>query len=111
MKVIKKSVLILKFLIFYIRAMIYANLRVAYDVMTPGINMKPGFIALPLRAQSDLELLVFSNLINMTPGTLILEISPGRNFIFIHDMYISDLEKERYYIGHILQRRILELVQ
>jgi len=44
--------------------------------------------ALPL-----LGMLMFGNLISMTPGTLTLDISEDRTMIYIHAMYATDVEK------------------
>ena len=109
MKVIKKSVVILRFISFYLRELVISNFRVLHDVLTPVHRMHPGIIAVPLEAKTDLEILVFSNLLTMTPGTLSLEISPDRTTLFVHAMYIDDAERFKKEIKENFEARVLEI--
>ena len=71
------------FIVYYIWLFILANLRIAYNIITPGFRIRPGVIAIPLEARSDLEIVTLANLLNLTPGTLSLDVPPiGGSFIF-----------------------------
>ena len=96
---------------FYIWELILANLRVAYDVVTPTHHMRPGVIAIPLEARTDMEITLLANLITLTPGTLSLDVSSDRRFLYIHAMYVGDEEKVRESIKNGLERRVLELLR
>jgi multicomponent Na+:H+ antiporter subunit E len=98
-------------ILFFIWDLILANLRVAYDVVTPRHYMKPGVIAIPLDASSDLEITILSNLITLTPGTLSLDVSADRKVLYIHAMYIDDIEDVRRKIKHGYERRVLEVLR
>lgn len=111
MRLLRRMFIFVKFISYYIGALIMANLRIAYDVITPGLNIKPAFIAIPLRTKTDLEILVYVNLVTMTPGTLSLDVSPDRKFLFIHAMYVYDIEKVRHQLSDDLQERILEVLR
>lgn len=102
---------LVRFLGFYLVSLIRANLRLALDVMTPGLKVRPGFLAIPLRTRSDAELLIFSNLVTMTPGTLTVDVSPDRRFLFIHAMYLEDPESVRREVGEVLQGKVLEVLR
>jgi multicomponent Na+:H+ antiporter subunit E len=73
--------------------------------------MIPGFIAIPLDARTDFEILIVSNLISMTPGTLSMDISPDRKFLYLHVMYIDDLEEIRQTIKSKFESRVLEVLR
>lgn len=88
-----KFLLILKFLLFFIREIIIANLRVAHDVVTPRPRANPGVIAIPLDCNSDLEITLLAIIISLTPGTLALEVSDNKQKLYIHAMFISDKDK------------------
>ena len=66
------------FFFFFVWELLVANLRVAYEVLTPGFQMRAAIIALPLDAQSDLEITVLANLITLTPGTVSIDLMPGQ---------------------------------
>jgi multicomponent Na+:H+ antiporter subunit E len=97
--------------IFFIWELILANLRVAYDVLTPRHHMRPGVIAIPLDAHSDSEITLLSNLITLTPGTLSLDISADRKVLYLHAMYISDIDEVRRKIKEGFERRVLEVMR
>lgn len=97
--------------LFFIKELIVANLRVAYDVLTPGYRMRPGILAVPLDARTDLEITLLANLITLTPGTLSLDVSHDRRTLYIHAMYADDPEAVKLSIKHGFERRILEVLR
>jgi multicomponent Na+:H+ antiporter subunit E len=100
-------------LLFTIWELIQANLRVAYEVLTPGYGMRPGVIAVPLDARTDTEITLLANLITLTPGTLSLDVSTDRRVLYIHVMHIDDhnLEAVRRNIKEGFERRVLEVLR
>jgi multicomponent Na+:H+ antiporter subunit E len=94
---------------FFLVQLVAANLRVAYDVLTPNYRARPGILAVPLDAKSDVEITVLANLISLTPGTLSLDISDDRSTLFIHTMYLDDLERTRRAIKDGFERRVIEV--
>ncbi len=99
------------FLFYYIWKIFESNIVVAYDILTPTHLMKPGVVAIPLDARTDLEITVLANLITMTPGTMSLDISTDRKTLYVHAMYIDDPEKLRREIKQDLERRVLEILR
>jgi multicomponent Na+:H+ antiporter subunit E len=99
--------------LFLIWELILANLRVAHDVLTPRYYMRPGVIAIPLDARTDVEITLLANLITLTPGTLSLDVSTDRSTLYIHIMYIDDddLDAARRKIKDGFERRVLELLR
>ncbi len=111
MRILRKMLKIVRFIGFYIWELLISNLRILHDVLTPAHRMRPGIIAVPLDAKTDLEILVFSNLLTMTPGTLSLEISPDRKVLFIHAMYVEDADRFRQQIKQDFEARVLEILR
>ncbi|KKO49570.1 cation:proton antiporter [Arsukibacterium sp. MJ3] len=80
----------ISFMVFFTKELIMANLKVAYDVLTPTNLMKPGVIAMPLRAKTDMEITILANAISLTPGSLSLDVSTDRLVLYVHVMYLYD---------------------
>ncbi|QJQ94765.1 MULTISPECIES: Na+/H+ antiporter subunit E [Halomonadaceae] len=99
---------IIMFIGFFIKELILANLRVAFDIVTPPWHMKPGVIAMPLKAQTELEITMVANLISLTPGTLSLDVSDDKRVLYIHAMFLDDEEELRRGLEE-MERRALEL--
>ncbi len=105
----RKIFQVVGFILFYIGEIVRSNVRVAYEVLTPSHNMKPGVIGLPLDSDSDAVISLLANLITMTPGTLSLDVSNDRRMLYIHAMYIDDEEALRRDLKD-LERRVIELL-
>ncbi len=84
---------IVGFFLFFLYEMLKANWQVAYEVMTSHLHMKPGIVKIQLEAKTDLEITLLSNLISLTPGTLVLDVSDDRKVMYVHGMYLHDKEK------------------
>lgn len=96
----------------YLRDIVLASLRVAYDVLTPTMYMKPGIVGIPLDVRTDVQIAVLANLVSLTPGTLSLDVSADRKVLYIHAMYIDDwdVDRLRASLKLELERRVLELL-
>lgn len=95
------------FVPFFLYELVLANLRVAYDVLTPRHRSRPGILEVPLDARSDEEIAMLANLITLTPGTLSLDVSEDRRSLFVHSMFIDDAEAEIRAIKEGFERRVL----
>lgn len=96
---------------YFLWELVYANLRLARDVMTPSFSMRPGIIAVPLDARGDGEILLLAALINLTPGSVALDVSPDRKLLYVHVMYMHDPESARAEIKDGFERRVLKLLR
>ena len=81
---------LIRFLVYFIGEMIRANIKVAWDVVTPTDYMRPAVIAYPLTASNDIEITILANLISLTPGSLALDVSSDRKTLYVHLMYFDD---------------------
>jgi multicomponent Na+:H+ antiporter subunit E len=59
-------------------------------VLTPEHKSSPELLELPLEVETDGGILLLTNLISLTPGTLSLDISPDRRRLIVHAMFAED---------------------
>ena len=102
---------VIGFGLFFLWELLRANLRVAYDVLTPGFHMQPRVIGIPLEARTDAEIMALTYFINLTPGSVVLDVSNDRSMIFVHVMYAPDADAMRREIKEGGERRILRLMR
>lgn len=102
---------ILAFGAYFLYEVVRANLRVAHDVITPTHYARPGVVAVPLAPMRDAEIALLACLVTLTPGTLALEVSEDRRYLFVHAMFIQDPDQTCREIQDGLQRRLLELMR
>jgi multicomponent Na+:H+ antiporter subunit E len=96
---------------FFGKELLVSNLRVLWDVITPRHISRPGIIGIPLDARSDTEIMLVANLISLTPGTLSLDLSEDRRVLYIHVMFLEDIEMTRQQIKQGLEKRVLEVMR
>jgi multicomponent Na+:H+ antiporter subunit E len=96
---------------FFLIELVSSNLRVLWDVITPTHISRPGIVGIPLDAESDLEILLVSNLISLTPGTLSVDLSPDHRTLYVHVMFLEDPDRFRKEIKDGVERRVLEVTR
>ncbi|PKV75610.1 Na+/H+ antiporter subunit E [Pontibacter ramchanderi] len=103
----------LNFIAYFLKELVVANLRVAYDILTPNYRMKPAVVAVPLSVTTDLEITLLANIITLTPGSLMIDISADRKLLYMHTLYVkdNDLESVKYHIKHGFERRLMQLTR
>ena len=103
----------IELLLFFLKELFIANLKIAYDIVTPHYHMRPTVIALPLKVRSKVEITVLASIISLTPGTLSIDVSEDRRVLYIHALYVkhNDIEKLKHHIKYGFERRILQLTK
>jgi multicomponent Na+:H+ antiporter subunit E len=91
---------------FFVRELVVANLRVASDVLRPGARIRPAVVAIPLDVTSDGEILLLSMLINITPGSVTIDLSDDRRTLYVHVMHMRSAEDSRRDIKDGFERRV-----
>jgi len=99
------------FILSFILESIRANLQVAYDVITPRYNAKPGIVGYKMNAETNFEITMLANAIALTPGTLVLEVDERNKIIYIHVMYLTDREKFIQRLENGLEKKLLEILR
>lgn len=107
----KKVRQIFDFVVYFAWQLLISNLRVAYEVLTPGMRMCPGIVAIPLDIQRDIEITLLANLITLTPGTLSLEVAEDKSVLYVHSMYVDDRDEFITSIKDGFEKRVQELFQ
>lgn len=80
----------LRLTVYFLYELVVSSIRVAWDVITPTHLSNPAIIEMPLDVKSDIEILLVTNLISLTPGTLSLDVTPDRSTLIVHAMFADD---------------------
>ncbi len=76
--------------LFFIWELLLSSVKVAWDVIRPVPQNKPALIEVPLTVKSDFEILLLTNLISLTPGTLSVDVTEDRETLIVHAMFGED---------------------
>lgn len=102
---------ILAFIMYFLYDMLKANIEVAIDVVTPNYNMKPGIIKFEMDAKTDFEITMLANMVAMTPGTLVIDISKDKKYMYIHAMYLKDIARFKRNLKQRTEKKLLEIIR
>jgi multicomponent Na+:H+ antiporter subunit E len=92
--------------VFFVWELLLANVRVAADVLRPRTGIRPAVVAIPLDVTSDGEILLLSMLINITPGSVTIDLSEDRQTLYVHVMHMLNAETTRREIKEGFERRV-----
>ncbi len=87
---------IIKFLIDFCWDLTLSNLYIAWDVWTPKDHYFPKLVHVPIEDLTELEVMLLSSRITLTPGTLSVDVTEDRKSLIVHVMYPSSdtIEKD-----------------
>lgn len=102
---------LIKLMIYFLYELVVSSVRVVWDVITPQHISRPGIVAVPLDAKTDTEIMLVANLISLTPGTLSLDVSEDRSTLYVHAMFIEDVDQTIRDMKDGMERRLLEVTR
>lgn len=110
MKLLLRLYYILEFALYYLVKLLQANLLIAFDIISPILHTRPGFVKVGLRLRTDTGLLLFSNLVSMTPGTLVTDVSGDKKSATVHVLYMHQKKQILEQMDDI-QKRIARITE
>lgn len=73
-----------------VREVVLASIGVARLVFGPVENLRSGFVAYPMEAETDLEVTTLANSITLTPGTITVHVEPAEKLLVMHAIDIGE---------------------
>jgi multicomponent Na+:H+ antiporter subunit E len=95
----------LELVAFFAWELVLANFRVAADVLR-GKQIEPAVVAIPLDVTTDGEILLLSMLINITPGSVTIDLADDRRTLYVHVMHMKSADDTRREIKTGFERRV-----
>jgi multicomponent Na+:H+ antiporter subunit E len=102
---------VVRLILFFLYDLAVSSIRVAYDVLTPKDYSNPKILEMPLDVKSDIEILLVTNLISLTPGTLSLDVTPDRKTLIVHAMFADDPEAVIASLKNGMERMVKEVFE
>jgi len=101
----------LALILLFVKELILSALRVAWLAVQPRITIRPAIVAYPLTVTTDAQITLLANMITLTPGTLSVDVSDDRKWLYVHAI---DIESREALIGSIaagFETRILRVTR
>lgn len=100
---------VISLIFLFIKELVLSNIAVLKLVLSPKLNIRPGIFALETQLKSDWEITLLSNLITLTPGTLVIDVSDDNKVIYIHTIDIEDAQEAIDSIKNSFEKAIMEV--
>lgn len=104
-----KLLKLLSFSLYFIRILIKANLVVARELITPGLDMTPRFVRYSVEGMTDFQITTLANTISLTPGTLSVDVSDDGHWLYVHCMYARSREQAIRDLDELRDRLVEEV--
>ncbi len=105
----RKVGLALTMTLVFIKELLKSNIAVLRIVFSPRARVRSGVIAVPTELTNDVALTMLANMITLTPGTLTLDISPDRRYLYVHTLNLDDPEDVKQEIHKAFEVYLREL--
>lgn len=101
----------IRLIVMFFYELLISSVAVAFDVLTPQHRANPAIIEMPLDVQSDVGILLVTNLISLTPGTLSLDVSADRKTLYVHAMFADDPDALCHTLKSGMERWVIDAVE
>jgi multicomponent Na+:H+ antiporter subunit E len=100
---------VIQLLLLFLKELVLSNISVLKHVLKPRLDIKPGIFALETELTKDWEITTLANLITLTPGTLVVDVSLDSKTLYIHAMDIPEKHEAIDSIKNSFEKAIMEV--
>ncbi len=109
---VRRFVTILKFIGYFIKSILAANLSMAKAVLSSNDKLTPAIVEIPLTVKNPAAVTFLANWITLTPGTLTLEVAADSSRLFVHTFQGGDdIDSFRDEIKRDFEKRVIEVFE
>lgn len=101
----------LKLVFVFIRELIASGFTVMRQILRPQINVTPGIFRIDTDLEGDVEITLLSLLICLTPGSVVMEVTPDYKSLYVHAMDIPDSKNSVLKSQKIFERAIKDVTR
>ena len=96
----------------FLRALTIATVDVTKAVLRRELDFRPGFLAVDMACETDLEITLLANSITLTPGTISVHVEREERKIIIHALNVGeDPDAVRRDVQQTLEANILKFTR
>ena len=84
---------VIKLTLLFLKELVLSNISVLKLIIKPKMQIRPAIFAMPTVLEKDWEITLLSIMITLTPGTLVMDISPDNKTLYIHALNIREINE------------------
>lgn len=101
----------LKLIVLFHYELIVSSIDVFREIVSMKYRANPALIDVPLDVKTDAGILLVTNLISLTPGTLSLDVSEDRSTLRVHAMFADDPDEVRRALKSGMEKWVIDAVE
>jgi len=105
----RKASQLLRFLLYFGRILIVANVQIAIEIFTPRHQVQPRIVRFDVEGMTPGQQAALVSLINLTPGSLVIDISRDRRTFYVHCVYAKDRDAAIAQLKYLRDRLLTEV--
>ncbi|QQK79125.1 Na+/H+ antiporter subunit E [Salicibibacter cibi] len=102
---------IIVLLFIFLWELIHSTIIVTGQILRPKLNITPGIFKLETELESNWEITTLALLFMLTPGSVVVEVSPDRRTFYMHAMDIP-VSSDMVFTSHVrFEKAIMEVTR
>lgn len=97
------------FALFLIWKIIISNITTVKESLYSKSRLEPGIVKVPLALKDDFQVATLANLVSLTPGTMVMDISDDKKAMYVHVMHLEDKDKFIRELKEDFENKLIEL--
>lgn len=101
----------IKLLLIFISELSQSSLLIMKQILSPKLNIKPGIFTYEHSMEGDYELTTLALLLTLTPGSVVMEVSPDGKIFYIHAMDVETSRDSVLKSIKVFEKAIMEVTR
>jgi multicomponent Na+:H+ antiporter subunit E len=102
---------LVKLLFIFARELFSSSVWVLKHILSPKVTYKPGIFKYETQMRGEWEITTISLLLTLTPGSVVMEVSPEEDYLYIHGMDVKESKEMLINSLHSYEKAIMEVTR
>lgn len=101
----------IKLILLFIYELFVSGIFVLKHILRPKITIKPGIFYYETNLRGDWEVTILAMLLTLTPGSVVVEVTPEGNAFYVHGMDVYESKDQLIRFLEKFERMIMEVTR
>jgi multicomponent Na+:H+ antiporter subunit E len=97
------------FLLFLIWKLILSNISTVKESLYSKTKLEPAIVRVPLTLTDEFLIATLANLVSLTPGTMVMDVSDDNKVMYVHVMHLVDKDKFIREVKEEFENKLIEI--
>lgn len=108
---LRRFIMAVKLVLIFISEIFQSSILVLKQILSPKLNLTPGIITYKTELKSDGEVTTLALLLTLTPGSVVMEVSPEGDVFYIHAIDVEDSKEFLFNSLKRFEKAIMEVTR